>query len=169
MGAGPRTIRQATTSDRDLLAEAAEWIPQRLASAPVWGAVLPERLDDRRQRYAGIVDDETATAWLAEEDGRLVGVAVFFSEAPVDDDLQIGNDCATFAVGATRPDARERGVATALTRHGLADLKARGFQTCLTDWRVTNLEASRLWSRFDFETAVFRLARHVDSRVIWAR
>jgi ribosomal protein S18 acetylase RimI-like enzyme len=162
-------IRGATKADRDLLAEASEWIPRRLASPPVWGAALPERLDDRREQYAGIVDDETATVWLAEEEGRLLGVAVFFSEEPVDDDLQIGDDCATFAVGATRPEDRGRGIATALTWHGLADLKAHGFRACLTDWRVTNLEASRLWPRFGFETAVFRLARRVDSRIAWAR
>jgi ribosomal protein S18 acetylase RimI-like enzyme len=166
---GAWAIRQAIKADRDLLAEAAGWIPQRLAGAPVWGAMLPERLGDRRQQYAAIVDDDTATVWLAEEDGRLVGIAVYFSEEPVADDLQIGEDCATFAVGATRPGERGRGIATALTHHGLADLRAHGFRTCLTDWRVANLEASRLWPRFGFETAVYRLVRRVDPRIAWAR
>jgi len=166
---GPWMIRGATKDDRHLLAEAAEWIPRRLAEAPVWGVALPERVDDRREQYAAIVDDDTATIWLAEEAGQLVGLSVFFREDPLADDLQIGDGCATFAVGATRPGARRRGVATGLTWRGLADLKARGFRTCLTDWRVTNLEASRLWPRFGFDTAVRRLVRRVDSRICWAR
>ena len=66
-----------------MLAEAAEWIPRRLAAAPVWGAALPERVGERREQYLAIVDDETATAWLAEEDGRLLGVAIFYQRGPV--------------------------------------------------------------------------------------
>jgi ribosomal protein S18 acetylase RimI-like enzyme len=72
-------------------------------------------------------------------------------------------------IAATRPGERGRGAATTLTWHGLADLKAHGFRSCITDWRVTNLEASRFWPRFGFETAVYRLVRRVDARVIWAR
>ena len=152
-----------------MLAEAAEWIPRRLAAAPVWGAALPERVADRREQYLAIVDDATATAWMAEEDGQLLGVAIFYDEAPLDDDLQVGDKCAGLAVGATRPEERSRGVATALTWTGLAHLQADGYQTCITDWRVTNLEASRLWPRFGFETAIYRLVRRVDDRISWAR
>ncbi len=169
VSAGPWTVRKATADDRDMLAEAAEWIPRRLAAAPVWGAALPERVAERREQYLTIVDDTTATAWLAEDEGRLLGVAIFYSEAPLDDDLQVGDACAGLAVGATSPGERGRGIATALTWTGLADLKAQNLQTCITDWRVTNLEASRLWPRFGFETTIYRLVRRVDNRILWAR
>jgi GNAT superfamily N-acetyltransferase len=168
-GAARWVIREATKDDRAKLAEAAEWIPRHLTGAPVWSAMLPERLNDRRESYATIVDDEAGIPWLAEENGELLGVAFFFRADPAEDDLLVGDDCAILAVGATRPEARGRGVATALTWHGMADVKARGFRTCQIDWRATNLEASRFWPRFGFDALVYRLVRRVDSRVVWAR
>jgi hypothetical protein len=95
MGTGSWTIRQPRLAWTCWLSGG--MILQRLASACV-GSVLPERLDDRRQRYAGIVDDKRRRRGWPKR--WAIGVAVFFSEAPVDDDLQIGNDCATFAVVA---------------------------------------------------------------------
>jgi ribosomal protein S18 acetylase RimI-like enzyme len=126
-------------------------------------------MEERRNQYAAVVDDETAIPWLAEETGQMLGVALFFKENPAEDDLLVDDDCVLLAVGATRPKARGRGVATALTWHGLVDAKACGYRTCQVDWRVTNLDASRFWPRFGFETTIYRLVRRVDNRIPWAR
>jgi ribosomal protein S18 acetylase RimI-like enzyme len=72
------------------------------------------------------------------------------------------------SVAGTRAAYRSRGINRALTRHGLADLVARGYQVCETDWRVANLEADRLWPRQGFRPAVFRLGRKIDPRIAWA-
>jgi len=166
---GPWTIRAGTKDDRERLTEASSWLTRHLAGAPVWGAALPERLEDNKETYAAVVDDDTATIWLAEEDGRLVGIALFFRQDPQPDDPEIGDDCVSLSVGVTRPGERGRGIGTALAWHGMADAQARGFRTCIADWRITNLEASRFWPRFGFQPMSYRLVRRVDNRVVWAR
>ena len=46
---------------------------------------------------------------------------------------------------ATRPDVRGSGAGLALTQAAFAWARERGHETMVTDWRVTNLLASRFW------------------------
>jgi ribosomal protein S18 acetylase RimI-like enzyme len=55
-----------------------------------------------------------------------------------------------FAV--TLPEARGSGIGVALTHASFAWAAKQGFQTMVTDWRVTNLLASRFWPQRGFRT-----------------
>lgn len=116
-----------------------------------------------------MVDEADVTTWFAELDGRLVGVQLFNPAEESDDDLMTPPHCAELGAGATRPEARGLGVNVLLTQLGLAQMRAEGYTTCQTDWRVTNLLASRHWPRRGFTPMVYRLFRHVDERIVWAR
>ncbi|MEO7003221.1 MAG: GNAT family N-acetyltransferase, partial [Ktedonobacterales bacterium] len=70
---------------------------------------------------------------------------------------------------ATVEDARGRGIGRLLTRHGLAWATNADYEVCLTDWRTTNLLASRFWPRRGFRPAVVRLVRRLDERIVWAQ
>lgn len=161
-------IRLATAADKPVLRELAPLLSRHFAAAPCWGPSLPERVDELRGEYEAIVDDAEAIAWLAESDGRVVGFQVYWPLPMTGDDPLIPEQCAVLGVAGTRIAARGRGINRALTRHGLADLATRGYQVCETDWRITNLEADRLWPRQGFRPTVFRLARKVDPRIAWA-
>jgi ribosomal protein S18 acetylase RimI-like enzyme len=65
----------------------------------------------------------------------------------------------TFAV--TVPEARGSGIGVALTRACLARARELGYETIVTDWRVTNLLASRFWPKRGFRTAFLRLYRSI--------
>jgi ribosomal protein S18 acetylase RimI-like enzyme len=65
----------------------------------------------------------------------------------------------TFAV--TMPEARGSGIGVALTQACLARARELGYETIVTDWRVTNLLASRFWPRRGFRTAFLRLYRSI--------
>ena len=64
-----------------------------------------------------------------------------------------------FAV--TLPEARGSGIGVALTDAAFAWARAEGYRTMATDWRVTNLLASRFWPRRGFRTTFVRLYRHI--------
>ena len=51
----------------------------------------------------------------------------------------------TFA--STLPEARGAGIGIALTDASLARAAEAGYETIVTDWRVTNVLASRFWPR----------------------
>jgi GNAT superfamily N-acetyltransferase len=62
---------------------------------------------------------------------------------------------------ATRPDVRGSGAGIALTQASFAWARERGYETMVTDWRVTNLLSSRFWPKRGFRTTFTRLYRSI--------
>lgn len=169
-------IRRATEGDRDVFVEEMSAILRRhMAGPPVWGAALPEDMAAIREGFVEMLTDETAHVWIAEEladgrAGRMLGYQLYYPASPADDNLTISINDRTvlLEVAATRPEARGRGIGRALSAAGLADAAAGGYRVCVTDWRTTNIEANRFWSRLGFQPAAYRLTRKVDPRIGWA-
>jgi ribosomal protein S18 acetylase RimI-like enzyme len=67
--------------------------------------------------------------------------------------------CLGFA--STLPEVRGSGIGVALTDASLAAAAAEGYAAMVTDWRVTNLLASRFWPRRGFRPVFFRLYRSI--------
>ena len=65
------------------------------------------------------------------------------------------------AFASTLPEARGSGIGGALTDASLAAAAADGYEVMVTDWRVTNLLASRFWPRRGFRPAFYRLHRSI--------
>jgi ribosomal protein S18 acetylase RimI-like enzyme len=65
------------------------------------------------------------------------------------------------AFASTLPEARGSGIGVALTDASLARAAAAGYAAMVTDWRVTNLLASRFWPRRGFRPAFLRLYRSI--------
>ena len=51
--------------------------------------------------------------------------------------------------------------AGALAAHALAWAHEHGYPTMITDWRMTNLEASRFWPKRGFRETFLRLYRSI--------
>jgi ribosomal protein S18 acetylase RimI-like enzyme len=62
---------------------------------------------------------------------------------------------------ATIPEARGSGIGVALTEASFAWAAEQGYRSMGTDWRVTNLLASRFWPRRGFRSTFYRLYRHI--------
>jgi ribosomal protein S18 acetylase RimI-like enzyme len=65
------------------------------------------------------------------------------------------------AFASTLPDTRGSGIGVALTDAVLAAAAEDGYAAMVTDWRVTNLLASRFWPKRGFRTAFLRLYRSI--------
>ncbi|HYY77420.1 MAG TPA: GNAT family N-acetyltransferase [Gaiellaceae bacterium] len=65
------------------------------------------------------------------------------------------------ASASTLPEARGSGIGVALTDASLAAAAEEGYDAMVTDWRVTNLLASRFWPKRGFRTAFARLYRSI--------
>jgi len=65
------------------------------------------------------------------------------------------------AYAVTLPEARGAGLGLALTESGFAWAAEQGYTAMVTDWRVTNLLASRYWPRRGFRDSVLRLYRSI--------
>jgi GNAT superfamily N-acetyltransferase len=70
-----------------------------------------------------------------------------------------GAACITWA--ASLPDVRGSGAGIALTEAALAWAREQGYATIVTDWRETNLLASRFWPARGFRRSFLRLYRSI--------
>jgi ribosomal protein S18 acetylase RimI-like enzyme len=62
---------------------------------------------------------------------------------------------------STLPEVRGSGIGVALTEAALAAAAEEGYAAMVTDWRVTNLLASRFWPKRGFRTTFVRLYRSI--------
>jgi GNAT superfamily N-acetyltransferase len=100
---------------------------------------------------------------VAEQDGRIVGA---FQIVPVElSSLHVGlarpDSAAFLGWAATRPDVRGSGAGLELPDAGFAWAREGGYETMVTDWRVTNLLASRFWPARGFRESFLRLYRRI--------
>ena len=65
------------------------------------------------------------------------------------------------AGASTEPALRGSGIGLALTHHAIAWAHEHGYPTMTTDWRMTNLLASRFWPRRGFRETFLRLYRSI--------
>jgi GNAT superfamily N-acetyltransferase len=94
--------------------------------------------------------------FVAERDGRVVGQFLLYRRPP---DLRVPANGIDLAQASTEPEARGTGVGRALTAHVIRWAHEHGHPVMTTDWRVTNLWASRFWPRRGFRPSFIRLYR----------
>jgi L-amino acid N-acyltransferase YncA len=131
-------IRPALTTDFPAI-----WtIFQPVVAAGDTFAYGPETTTEEARR---IWMNPPAEAFVAEEDGRMVGT---YSLRP--NQLGLGNHVANCSY-MTHPAARRRGIAGSLCEHSLATSRERGFTAMQFNFVVaTNEQAVRLWKKHGF-------------------
>ncbi|MFL5936643.1 MAG: GNAT family N-acetyltransferase, partial [Gaiellaceae bacterium] len=74
-------------------------------------------------------------------------------------DLRVPRDSIDLGAASTLPAARGSGAGRALTEPVLPWAHETGYPTMVTDWRMTNLLASRFWPKRGFRPTFLRLYR----------
>lgn len=116
------------------------------------GVTYDER--EHRTTWLETLEADDVTYVLAERDGRAVGHATVYPDPHDDDALHLAST-------AVVPEERGTGVGRMLTAFALTHAAERGFARLKTNWRVTNLAASRYWPARGFELTHVRLVRRL--------
>ena len=162
----PPGTRHAEPSDLEALIELAPVVSDHQALAPVFSGI---NQDDRQ------TDDELRTLIAAEIANDELGDLVFenggrvvasFELAPVQmarmhRGLAQPDNAACITGAASLPDVRGSGAGLALTDAAHAWAREQGYATIVTDWRETNLLASRFWPARGFRRSFLRLYRSI--------
>jgi GNAT superfamily N-acetyltransferase len=96
--------------------------------------------------------------FVAEREGRVIGHTLLYRRPA---DLRVPADAIDLAQASTEPEARGSGVGRALTAHVVRWAHENGYPTMTTDWRMTNLWASRFWPKRGFRPTFLRLYRSI--------
>jgi ribosomal protein S18 acetylase RimI-like enzyme len=151
------TIRPSTPDD---LLESARldrrlWL--HLRESPSFSDMPVEDEDRFVDEWRTTWDEPQYTHFVADRGGEIVGHVLLYRRPEGDLRVPPGS----IANALTEPGVRGSGVGVALTAHVLAWAYEHGYSTMITDWRMTNLEASRFWPKRGFRETFLRLYRSI--------
>ena len=151
-------IRLGEPSDLDVSARLDAAMRDSMRPAPSFSDTEDwtheQYVEDWRETWT----DEQVVHFVAARGGRVVGHALLYRRPH---DLRVPRDSIDLAGASTLPELRGSGVGLALTHHVISWAHERGIPVMVTDWRMTNLLASRFWPRRGFRPAFLRLYRHI--------
>ena len=164
--AWPQGTRPAEPSDLEALVELAPLVSDHQALAPVFSGIDQadrHTEDELRTLIAAEIADDELGELVYESDGRVVAS---FELAPVERasmhrGLAQPDNAACITGAASLPNVRGSGAGLALTDAAHAWAREQGYATIVTDWRETNLLASRFWPARGFRRSFLRLYRSI--------
>jgi len=146
-------IRRGGVEDIETAIRINRLIAETQLAAPSFSGLEPS---DERDDWIETLEDPSVAWFVAERDGEPLGHATLYEPGP---DLGTPSDAVFLASTATLPAARGLGVGLALTEHALTWARGSGHGSIVTNWRVTNLLASRFWPARGFRPTYVRLHR----------
>jgi len=147
------TIRRGGPDDVETAMRIDRLIQEAQAVSPSYSAVAAEDSPDRASWEETLAAEDTAY-FVAEDETGPVGHTTLYPDRTDTQALHLAST-------AVVPAARGRGIGVALTTHALAYTAEQGYPRLKTNWRVTNLGASRFWPARGFQQTHIRLARRL--------
>ena len=151
-------LRRGTPADLDVAAHLDRVLSEAMVPSPSFSNVRLQSKPESLEEWRGAWDDPENVHFVAERDGAVVGQILLWKRPP---DLRVPADSIDLANAATFPNGRGSGVGRALFAHVLTWAHENGYPTMVTDWRMTNLLASRFWPRRGFRETFLRLNRAI--------
>jgi GNAT superfamily N-acetyltransferase len=152
-------IRDGTPDDFDEAARLELAMAESMLPAPSFSDIPLRTQEEVAAEWRDDGDSDEYELFVAERDGRIVGHILLYRRPP---DLRVPVESIDLAQASTEPEARGTGVGRALTAHVIRWAHEHGYPVMTTDWRMTNLWASRFWPKRGFRTSFLRLYRSIS-------
>jgi GNAT superfamily N-acetyltransferase len=152
------TIRPGTRDDFDDAARLELAMGEAMLPAPSFSGIELQTHEEIAAEWHEDGENDEYELFVAERGDRIVGHILLYRRPP---DLRVPPKSIDLAQASTAPEARGTGVGRALTAHVLRWASENGIPVMTTDWRMTNLWASRFWPKRGFRSAFLRLYRSI--------
>jgi GNAT superfamily N-acetyltransferase len=152
-------IRDGTPTDFDEAARLELAMSEAMLPAPSFSEIPLRTQEEVAAEWRDDGDSDEYELFVAERDGRIVGHILLYRRPP---DLRVPAGSIDLSQASTEPEARGTGVGRALTAHVIRWAHEHGYPVMTTDWRMTNLWASRFWPKRGFRTSFLRLYRSIS-------
>ena len=156
-------LRLARRDDLDALARLDVALHQHQALSPVFSQLALPSLEETRAEYEDDFDDPRFTTYVVERDGEVVGsaVACAIEVSSSHTSLALPPGAGLLGFAAVLPEARGSGAGRLLGEAVFTWARETGRAWVVTDWRMTNLLASRAWPQLGFRPTFYRLFRAI--------
>jgi ribosomal protein S18 acetylase RimI-like enzyme len=152
-------VRPGTPDDLDASALLNREMHLSMQPAPSFSTMNIESVEEYIDVWRDTWDEPEFTHFVAERDGSVVG-HILLDKRPAD--LRVPVDSIDLASAATFPGDRRSGVGRALVAHVITWAYENGYPTMTTDWRMTNMLASRFWPKRGFRPTFIRMHRNLS-------
>jgi len=154
------TIRPGTRADLEIAEEIDLEIFRIQERSPSFARLSLDREARRADWFEIDLKEEGLYYLVAEVGGELVGHTIIFRHEPA---LGFPENAATLASTAVLEGRRGRGIGLAIVAAILGLAAEAGYEHVVTNWRMTNLAASRFWPARGFRPIYHRLYRTVGA------
>jgi GNAT superfamily N-acetyltransferase len=156
-------IRRPREEEIERLLEVGLALSAHQRTSPVFSPEQPRTQDDERTEWRETLAEGEETVLIGWRGERAVACWSTTDVRHSSAHAGLGRPESARVLGfaVTLPEARGSGIGVALTDASLAAAAEDGYRTMVTDWRVTNLLASRFWPRRGFRTSFLRLYRSI--------
>ncbi len=158
-------IRLANKMDSEAMGKMSSIIYSHQNSTPVFEPALPEVVEEIKEGYKRIVEEEETIILIAEKDMKELGFQVY---EPVTSNLMAPDHAVELSIAGIYTSQMRSGVGKKLMNEGSRIVKEKGFNSIITDWRITNLASSTFWPKCGFKPIAYRMVRYIDSNIVWA-
>lgn len=155
-------IRDPDIAEIEALIDLDLALPDHQRKSPVFGGRDYSR-DESRREWLKTLEEGEEKILIGAVDSRPVACWALVPIARSNEtrELFYPDDACFLGFAATLPESRGSGIGVALTNASLAWAAEQGFGSMTTDWRETNLLASRFWPRRGFRRTFLRLYRSI--------
>jgi ribosomal protein S18 acetylase RimI-like enzyme len=156
-------IRHPNESEIDVLIDVGLALPRHQRKSPVFSERPVPTQDEERQEWLETLardDEEVLIGYLGDRPVACWSVTSI-EHSGAHTGLARPERAAFIGFAATLPESRGSGIGVALTDACFAWAAEHDFPTMVTDWRETNLLASRFWPRRGFRRMFLRLYRSI--------
>lgn len=158
-------IRVANKMDSEMMGKMSSIIQLYQNSAPTFEPALPEVVLNIKAGYKSIVEENDETVIIAIKDMKELGFQEYCS---ITSNLMTPDNGVELSIAGTYYSQMGRGVGKKLMNEGFRIMKEKGYNSMITDWRITNLASSTFWPKCGFKPVAYRMVRYINSNITWA-
>jgi GNAT superfamily N-acetyltransferase len=149
-------IRQGGIVDIEVALGLAHVIGDIQQETPSYAGVSRRSAESLRADWIETLEDPSTAYFIVERDGEPVGHSTLYRPDP-----ELGNPADTLYLASTLTvrSLHGQGIGRALVAHVLRWARETGHGTVVTNWRVTNLLASRFWPARGWRQTFIRMDR----------